>query len=325
MTGDANGRTPAGRTSAPASTPASVPVPVLDIGGTHVTAALVDPAARAPVPGAVLRAPLDAHAAAGDLLDTVARAALALPAGHGTRWGVAIPGPFDYATGVGRFTGVGKFESLSGVDVGAGLRARLPGRARRLCFLNDADAFALGEYDSGAAAGHDRVVCLTLGTGVGSSFLSAGRPVHTGPLVPPHGHVHRLTVHGRPLEDTVSRRGIRGHYARLSPMADGRPLPDVRELAALAAKGDAAAAEAFRYAFEALGLALAPWIDRFGAGAVVIGGSMARSWHLIHPALTAGLASAGGPDVPVRPARHPEEAPLTGAARWAQGAPDDTP
>jgi glucokinase len=326
-----------------------VPVPVLDIGGTHVTAALVDPAARAPVPGTVLRAPLDAHAAAGDLLDVVAGAALALPAGHGTRWGVAMPGPFDYATGVGRFTGVGKFESLSGVDVGAGLRERLGGRAERLCFLNDADAFALGEYDSGAAAGYERVVCLTLGTGVGSSFLSAGRPVHTGPLVPPHGHVHRLTVHGRPLEDTVSRRGIRGHYARLSagrdgslvtggspatggspmadgsPMAGGQPLPDVRELAGLAAKGDAAAAEAFRYAFEALGLALAPWTDRFDADAVVVGGSMARSWHLVHPALTAGLASAGGPDVPVRPARHPEEAPLTGAARWAQDAPDDTP
>lgn len=307
-------------TAAPGGDP--VPVPVLDIGGTHVTAALVNPATSRPVPATVIRKPLNAQARADDILDAIAVAALALPAGHGPCWGVAVPGPFDYAAGIGRFADVGKFDALSGVDVGAGLRRRLAGRSERLRFLNDADAFAIGEYGSGAAAGHDRVVCLTLGTGVGSSFLSFGRPVHTGPLVPPSGHVHHLTVHGRPLEDTVSRRGIRAHYARLSAAAGDRPLPDVREVAARARKGDAAAAEAFRYAFDALGQALAPWIDRFAATAVVIGGSMARSWDLIHPALTTGLASAGGPDVPVLPARRAEEAPLIGAAHWALDAPD---
>ncbi|PPS90677.1 ROK family protein [Streptomyces sp. MH60] len=301
---------------------AARPVPVLDIGGTHVTAALVDHTRSRPVPSPVIRRPLRSHAEADAVLDAIARAALALPGGHHPRWGVAMPGPFDYATGVGRFADVGKFESLNGVDVGAGLRERLAGRCERLCFLNDADAFAVGEYGSGAAAGHDRVVCLTLGTGVGSSFLSGGRPVHTGHLVPPGGHAYRLTVHGRPLEDTVSRRGIRTHYARLTTVTEGQRLPDVRDLAARARKGDAAAREAFRYAFDALGQALAPWIDRFAATAVVIGGSMARSWDLIHPALTTGLASADGPDVPVRPARQPEEAPLLGAAHWAQGAPD---
>jgi glucokinase len=295
---------------------------VLDIGGTHVTAALVAPTAPRPVPSPVIRRPLRSHAEAGALLDAIARAALALPGGHDPRWGVAMPGPFDYATGVGRFAGVGKFESLNGVDVGAGLRERLAGRCERLCFLNDADAFAVGEYGSGAAAGHDRVICLTLGTGVGSSFLSGGRPVHTGPLVPPGGHAYRLTVHGRPLEDTVSRRAIRAHYARLTAVTGDQRLPDVRDMAARARKGDAAAQEAFRYAFDALGQALAPWIDRFAATAVVVGGSMARSWDLIHPALTTGWTSADRLDVPVLPARQPEEAPLLGAARWARGAPD---
>ncbi|MEJ1197545.1 MULTISPECIES: ROK family protein [unclassified Streptomyces] len=306
----------------PASTGrAGVPVPVLDIGGTHVTAALVNPATSRPDPSTVIRKPLSSQAGADAILDGIAAAALALPAGHSPRWGVAMPGPFDYDTGIGRFTGVGKFESLSGVDVGAGLRERLRGRSEKLCFLNDADAFAIGEYGAGAATGHDRVVCLTLGTGVGSSFLSAGRPVHTGPGVPPSGHVHHLTVHGRPLEDTVSRRGIRALYGR-STAAGAARLPDVDELAARATKGDAAAVEVFRYAFDALGRALAPWIDRFAATAVVIGGSMAQSWDLIHPALTTGLGSADRADVPVLPARHPEEAPLIGAAHWAQDTSD---
>jgi glucokinase len=300
---------------------ALAPIPVLDVGGTHVTAALVDPATGRPIPSSVTRRPLGSHAAAARILDAIAVAALALPAGHRRCWGVAMPGPFDYDTGIGRFAGIGKFESLSGVDVGAGLRRRLDHRAERLRFLNDADAFAIGEYHAGAAAGHDRVACLTLGTGVGSAFLRTGRPVHDGTTVPPAGYVHRLTVRHRPLEDTVSRRAIRAHYARLKALPADRALPDVHEIAVLAEEGDAAAAEAFRYAFDTLGQALAPWIDRFEATAVVVGGSMAQSWGLIHPALSAGLAAAGGTAVSVLPARRPAEAPLIGAAHWAQDAP----
>jgi glucokinase len=306
-------------TAAPTGPAAAIPV--LEIGGTHVTAALVDPDTARPVPSSVTRRPLGSHADAGSILDAIARTALELPAGHRACWGVAVPGPFDYAAGIGRFTGIGKFESLSGVDVGAGLRRRLADRAERLCFLNDADAFALGEYRAGAAAGHDRVVCLTLGTGVGSSFLRAGRPVHDGTEVPPAGHVHRLTVHGRPLEDTVSRQAIRARYARRAALPDGGDLPDVREIADRAKEGDTVAAEVFRYAFDTLGQALAPWNARFQAGAVVVGGSMARSWELVHPALTAGLASAGGTTVSVLRAGRPEEAPLIGAAHWAQHTP----
>ncbi|MDQ1041313.1 glucokinase [Streptomyces sp. V3I8] len=317
-------------TAAPAERPAA-PVPVLDVGGTHVTAALVDPVTGHPVPSSVIRRPLGSHADADGILDDIALTALRLPAGHGPSWGVAMPGPFDYVTGIGRFAGIGKFESLSGVDVGAGLRRRLLDRAGRLCFLNDADAFALGEHRAGAARGHDRVVCLTLGTGIGSSFLRAGLPVHDGPDVPPDGHVHRLSIDGRPLEETVSRRAIRLHHARLTtshrePAPHQEPdarhefvLPDVHELAVSAAQGDTAASEVFRYAFDALGRALAPWVDRFGATAVVVGGSMAQSWDLVRPALARGLAQADRAPVRVLQARQPASAPLIGAAHWVQG------
>ncbi|MFF4901905.1 ROK family protein [Streptomyces sp. NPDC001068] len=298
---------------------AGAPVPVLDIGGTHVTAALVDPATGHPVPSSVLRRPLGSDAPADGILDTIALAALELPADHRPFWGVAIPGPFDYGSGVGRFTDIGKFETLAGVDVGAGLRRRLGRRAERLRFLNDADAFAIGEHHAGSAAGHERVVCLTLGTGVGSSFLRNGRPVHDGTQVPPGGHVHRLTTGGRPLEDLASRRAIRTHYAGLASLPMERDLPDVHEIAALAKGGNSAAREAFRYAFASLGEVLAPWIDRFAATAVVIGGSMAQSWDLIQPPLSAGLVRTGGIGVRVLPAGRPAEAPLIGAARWAQG------
>ncbi|MFF0474013.1 ROK family protein [Streptomyces sp. NPDC004284] len=294
-------------------------VPVLEIGGTHVTAALVDLARPRPRAAGTVRLPLDAHAGAAALLDTVATAGRRVGAPAGSVWGVAVPGPFDYPAGVGRFRDVGKFESLNGVDVGAELTARLPARPRALAFLNDADAFALGEYHAGAAAGRRRALGITLGTGVGTSFLDAGAPVTEGPLVPPDGRAHLLSIDGRPLEDVVSRRAIRARYARLAGPRAGNP--DVREIAGLARTGEAAAAATLRHCFEALGRALAPWCARFRPDVLVAGGSLTASWDLIAPPLRAGLAATGESlpaGMELRPAAQPHDAPLVGAAHWAE-------
>ncbi|MGC0238415.1 hypothetical protein [Arthrobacter sp. SD76] len=106
------------------------PTPVLEIGGTHVTAALVSsPGNReqqwAVVPDSVVRRGLDANASADTLLDGLAAAARDIGARHDGCWGVALPGPFDYANGVALYEHVGKFDQLRGVDIRAGLRSRL--------------------------------------------------------------------------------------------------------------------------------------------------------------------------------------------------------
>lgn len=292
-------------------------VPVLEIGGTHVTAAVVDTTSARPAPLSVVREPVPADAPAGALLDAIAAVGALAEAPAGAHWGVAIPGPFDYETGVGRFRGIGKFESLHGVDVGAELLLRLPGAPRRISFVNDADAFALGEYRAGAAAGRRRVLCVTLGTGVGSSFLDGGRPVTDGPDVPPEGRAHRLTVDGLPLEEVVSRRAIRRFYAASAALPGDGPLPDVHEIADAARAGDGPARHTIRHCFGALGRALAPWCERFRPDLMVVGGSMAGSWDLLGPAVREGIAScAPGTAPPAVTARRPADAPLIGAAHW---------
>jgi glucokinase len=60
----------------------------------------------------------------------------------------ALPGPFDYRQGIGLYHGVGKFETLCGVNLRG--RSRLP-RCKSVTFLNDANAFLLGEWWAGAA------------------------------------------------------------------------------------------------------------------------------------------------------------------------------
>lgn len=280
-------------------------IPVLEIGGTHATAANVDGSGWA-VTGEI-RVDIDSHGAAEEILDGFARAGAALQVADEAVWGVAMPDPFDYALGIGRFHGVGKFESLDGVDVRAGLLDRLPGRD--LVFCNDADAFAVGEWLDGAARGYSRVAGLTLGTGLGSGWVDGGQLAD--PVVPLDGRAHNLLIDGKPLEETVSRRAIRAAYATATGHAD----VDVREIADRAGGGDRAATAVLAHAFRALGRAIGPPIRDFGAEVVVIGGSMSGSWPLFEPWFCEGAADIRLP--PLRVAAHPDTAPLAGAARVA--------
>ncbi|MFD8685856.1 ROK family protein [Streptomyces sp. NPDC059651] len=301
-------------------------VPVLEIGGTHVTAAVIDTGAGLPVPFSAVRQPVPADAPAGELLDAIAAVADRVEVPAAAHWGVAIPGPFDYAAGIGRFRGIGKFESLHGVDVGAELLGRLPGEPSGISFLNDADAFAIGEYRAGAAVGRRRAVCLTLGTGVGSSFLDGGHPVVEGPDVPPGGRAHRLAVDGLPLEEVVSRRAIRRFYAEAARIPDAHRLPDVHDIARSARSGDAHALRTVRHCFGALGRALAPWCERFRPDLLVVGGSMTGSWDLVGPAVRDGFESwAAGAAPRTVTALRPADAPLIGAAHWALRTSAGTP
>lgn len=286
-------------------------IPILEVGGTHVTAAWIDPDGWRV--SRQFRRQIDGSAQADELLAEFVRAADSLDAPPGLAWGMAMPGPFDYAAGIGRFTGVGKFESLNGVDVGKQLVRSISARPDSIGFINDASAFLVGEWRIGAARGADRSAAITLGTGVGSAFLADGVVIDSGPDVPPDGEVHLLVHRDLPLEDWVSRRAILREYAAAGPAAgpiDVNPI-DVKEIAVRAREGDAAAATVFDSAFRTLGIVLGPWLKRFGAEVVVLGGSISKSWDLIEEPLHDGLRESG--DVTVRLAQDAERSALVGA------------
>ncbi|WP_043671243.1 ROK family protein [Streptomyces xylophagus] len=292
-------------------------IPVLEIGGTHVTAALVD--LRDGRVTSRTRRPLDADGDAEAILGTVRHCADELRVPPGARWGVAVPGPFDYARGIALFQGVGKFDALYGMDVRAALLHGLRQRPGDVVFLNDAHAFLTGEWSAGTVRGHRRAVGITLGTGVGSAFLADGRIRDNGPGIPPEGRMDLTEIDGRPLEDTVSRRAILTRY--------GDPAADVHDIAGRARAGEERAQRVLDDVFTGLGTALGPHLVDFGATALVVGGSMARSWDLVAPALSAGLAAGGWtPDDPgadarrtraMKPAGPAGDAALLGAARAA--------
>jgi glucokinase len=276
----------------------------LDLGGSHVTAAEIS------VEDGVARvenrhsADVDPHGSAAAILDVVAGAMRAVTA-DAQPWHLAVPGPFDLVHGIGRYRDVGKFEALLDVDVRAGLAERLaPGTALR--FVNDADAYGIGEWAFGAGRRVPRMICITLGTGVGSGWVVEGEPIDDGPDVPRDGEAHFIEVDGRPIEETVSTRAILARFRA----ATGE-TSTVRAIADRARAGDAAAADAIRGPMEALGAALHPWAVRFAPEVLVVGGGMAGAWDLIGEPITRSLAY---PAAEVVPGSLGDDAPLLGGA-----------
>jgi glucokinase len=295
------------------------PVGAVELGGTHVTAARVQ--GDRVVPGSRAQRPLRPDGDRAELLDAILGAAVAAGRPEVDRWGVAVPGPFDYQRGICTIRGVAKLEALHGVDLRAEL-ARALGLADggRVRFLNDADAFLLGEWRAGAARGQRRCVGVTLGTGLGSAFLADGRIRSAGAGVPPEGRLDLLSFRGRPVEETISRRGLLARYRARRPDAD--PALDVEQVAARARAGDPAADDTFAETMAALGELLAPWLFRFEATGLVVGGSIARAWDLIEPALAPALAGLPDLEVVAR-AANLDDAALLGAAAHASGAGGD--
>jgi glucokinase len=260
-----------------------VTVGALELGGSHVAAGRVDLEAGTVSRRSVV---LPASASRDELLERIRTAAAA--ANGARRLGVAAPGPFDYAAGVSRIEH--KLAPLYGVDLRNELASALgldPGAIR---FLNDADAFLLGEWLTGAARRAKRVLGVTLGTGLGSAFLVDG-------ALEPGVELYRLSFRGRPVEETISARGIGGGVS-------------VAELAKRARSGDEAARARFERAGADLGEFLLPHAERLRAERVVVGGTIARAWELFAPTLFARIPQA------VR-AVNLENAALVGAAYHA--------
>ncbi len=73
-------------------------------------------------------------------------------------------------------------------------------------------------------------------------------------------------------------------------------------------------ATVFATAFEVLGQVLGPWLRRFGAELLVVGGSISRSLDVIEAPLRSGLSASVPDGFPIVPAGQPELSPLVGAA-----------
>jgi glucokinase len=286
-----------------------------DVGGSHVAAAICcAPDFRL---GPVATAPHADVATSGAFLDLLYELGMKARVDRDGIVGamLAVPGPFDLQAGVSLMRH--KLPYLYGVDLRQGLAERFGFEPAQVRFLNDADAYLLGEIGAGAARGFRRAAGLTLGTGIGSAFAVDGQLVTEGPGVPSGGEIWNLAYQGGIVEDFVSSRAIVGNYQRCT----GRKS-EVVDLAA-AAPSDPAAQQAFTEFGQHLGVVIRTLLAEFHADVIVLGGGISRSASLFLPAVQAEI---GDSTTQLRVSELKDKAALVGcgvaAFRARNGSPD---
>lgn len=146
----------------------------IDIGGSHITLAQVDPEKREIITSTYVRE----HVNSFDDKETIFSAWTSAieKAAHNLvkddlLIGIAMPGPFDYENGISLMQ-QGKFIDIYQVNIKDELAERLSVSPKQIHFVNDAAAFMEGEVFGGCVQGFKRVFGVTLGTGLGTTFFN---------------------------------------------------------------------------------------------------------------------------------------------------------
>ncbi|MBO9562933.1 MAG: ROK family protein [Niastella sp.] len=271
----------------------------IDVGGSHVTACAADLHTMKIIPGSTRRHVIDPAASPETILDVLSTTiieSLAQPLSAQLHLGVAMPGPFDYEQGISHIQGLGKYEQLYGLNIKTMLAERLGIATAHIRMMNDATAYLLGEICDREDLCRQRVVGITLGTGLGSAWYHNGVTHACG--------LYKLPYLDGMAEDYISTRWFLQQYSG--------QVSGVRELA------DKYATESeIRNLFTTFGENLARvLLKQFPPGSqdvLIIGGNIARAWDLFIPPMQAVLAN-NGCAMQVLPAQKGEQAPMLGAA-----------
>lgn len=198
--------------------------------------------------------------------------------------GIGMPGPFDYGKGISFMEH--KFASIYGLNVKREFVRCLDLEEDFVIrFENDAWTFLRGEAWRGAARGYNRIVGLTLGTGLGSAFMINDEIVIEGPGVPPHAWIGALPHDDGIVEDRISRHGIIARYQELA----GNTCSENEDVKEIALRGieyrDRNSLQVFSELGSTLAQVMRPILSGFRAECLVLGGQISKSFSLFEAPL----------------------------------------
>src|SRR5882757_10062383 len=252
----------------------------VDIGGSHVTSALIEIASNTIVEGSVRRAKIDASKSADEIVNdwtTIIKQALAVVDEKKVNIGIAMPGPFDYEEGISYITGQYKYEALYNINVKQLLAKALNQPARTITFANDAACFLQGEVAGGIAKGLENVMGFTLGTGLGSALFNNG-------IAEDADLWHSPFLNGI-AEDYLSSRWFVNRYKELSQ----KTITDVKEMADIYQSD-----KNVQIVFDEFGINLGEFIKKAikeeEIEMVVVGGNIAQALELFRNGINKSLA-----------------------------------
>jgi glucokinase len=241
----------------------------VDLGGTKVSAGRVENGRLA----GQAAAPIDSRSSEQEIIDVLARTIGRVFTPDVAGIGIGVPSVVDIEQGI--VYDVQNIPSWKEVPVGGILAERF---ARPVYVNNDANCFAAGEKHFGKGKPYRHFAGVTLGTGIGTGLIIDGR-LYSGSncgagefgMIPYGDSVLEHYASGQYFE---RRHGILGEEAQ-----------------ARAERGDPEAREMFRRFGGHVGDAVTIIMLAVDPQAVILGGSVSRTFHLFETAMRERLAT----------------------------------
>jgi len=274
----------------------------IDIGGSHITAALVDLKAHALISKSLIRRHVNSKDEAIKIIKEWTGAIAnckAYNSSTSNKIGIAMPGPFDYEKGISFIKGLDKYDALYKLNVKHLIANELGITKEDIFLMNDASCFLKGEVFGGAARDQNSVIGITLGTGLGSAFYKDG--------VVYDGDLYCTNYKDSTAEEYLSTRWFIKRYHQQT----GKNVNNVKEIRD-GIPSDLIATAIFKEFGKNLGEVLAMYIKRHNAGYVVVGGNIIHAWHLFMPE-TMSVLQDHNVNIPLVKAQLGEDAALLGA------------
>ncbi|WP_162799981.1 ROK family protein [Pedobacter jeongneungensis] len=279
----------------------------IDIGGSHITAAVIDMQQRNILKNSYTRDRVNSHGTTEQIIKTwctTIKAAYKKVDIQIGRLGIAMPGPFDYENGISYIAGNDKYAAFYGLNVKDMLASELQISSNEILMSNDASCFLAGEVFAGEARNYSNLIGITLGTGLGSAICSKGKIIDANLWCAPF--LDGIT------EDYLSTRWFLKRYYELT----GLNILNVRELTLLYDESPTVR-KIFTEFSQNLGLFLKDFQQDNVAEAIIIGGNIANASSRFIPGVVKYLQSQGIAS-PIHISQLNEDAALVGAAGcWA--------
>lgn len=266
----------------------------LDIGGTHITAAVINKTEMKVIDFSLFKESFDSNLPVDQVMniwkDVINTSIENSKVENIKGISICMPGPFDYEKGICWIKDQSKYEHFYGLNVRELLLESLNfSNDFPVLFENDAVCFGKGEVFKQQENLSKKVMAVTLGTGLGACFIDKGVSISTGNQVPTDGEIYNLDYKEGIAEDYVSVRGLLSHYKTLS----GFMLKNGLELYDLAVNGDQQAVKVFETMGEDLAAVIIPWIKKFSADHIIIGGKIANASNLFLSSFNKTIKESG--------------------------------
>lgn len=267
-----------------------------DIGGSHITAAVVDIENRKLLKDTYIREHLDTNGSVKEIIGSwtnVVKKSIALSGKNVVSIGLALPGPFDYEEGISYINNQGKYQQLYQINVKEELAKALSLPKEAIFFDNDAACFLKGQIFFGNAQDEVNLIGITLGTGLGSVVAVNGKVKDA--------ELWCAKFKYGIAEDYLSTRWFIKKYLELT----GKQAKDVRQICENASEHELKLV--FNEFTNNLRDFLAIQIERFSPNQIIIGGNIAKASVHFMPLLETLK-------VPIKIAALGEDSALLGAA-----------